>query len=1032
MTFTLVLISLYGSYLSVSYSQQRVSTNTQRLMELSNEFETNYTSQRTEAKQWAKTRDLPILRSRADGSKFELQRLQHNWPVYYMTMNLNAARTVSADRVWPGGDAGLNLTGLGVTIGHWDGGGVRTTHQELRGRAIQKDSPGSTDYHATHVAGTLIAKGIVPNARGMASSANLISYDWNNDFSEMAAEAANGLLFSNHSYGNITGWYYDYLGDGRWAWFGNPSISQTEDYHFGFYDEEAYYFDNITYNAPYYLIVKSAGNDRDDDGPSAGEFHWYYTGSTWMFSTAYRDQDGGADGYDCISAGGGIAKNTLVIGAIYDITSGYNGPATVQLTTYSSWGPTDDGRIKPDLVANGNSLYSSSNSSDAAYESLSGTSMSSPNVCGSLALLQEHYKNIHGHYMKASTLKGLVIHTADEAGASDGPDYQHGWGLLNVKKAALQISEDQLFDNTIQEQTLMNDQSFTYNFSTDGSAVRATISWTDPPHSAYTPALNPRTPALVNDLDLVLIETSTNTTFLPWVLNINNPAAAAMAGINSVDNTEQVYIANPIPGNYTLSITHKGTLKDGSQDFSLIISGSSVQIGCVPPDIAVKDTSGTFGSVATFEILIEECTKEIDAFGFKLDYDPKVLRYVQTRRAGLSESFEYLEGSVEDSNTIIVGGFNTVPIPAQSNGTIVAIDFEVICSTCNDGDVSSVSLFNLVDDIRSLNICDGTFTFIACPLGDVNGDYSITPQDALCAFKIYLNSGMIPQDFEECDNPCALQASDVTCSQGEITPQDALCILRAYLNHENPPLQCCPDMSNLTKTSGDIKLTIPDVTTTAGQIISVRILCDNYDDVDAFGFDIGYAKDMMAFKSFRPGDLTDAWEFVDVRENVPGVLTIGGFNPDRDVPVSAGVLIELTFLIKNSPSCTTELYVFNLKDDLTNAYTSNGNITVMNGHGTQQSTIPAEYFLAQNYPNPFNPETEIRYDIPEETFVTLAIYNSIGQKIITIVAEEQRPGSYVAHWHGLDETGRQAPSGIYFYRLSTAKYEQINKMVLIR
>ena len=133
--------------------------------------------------------------------------------------------------------------------------------------------------------------------------------------------------------------------------------------------------------------------------------------------------------YDCI-AHAAIGKNVLTVGAVNDIVGGYTGPASVVMTTLSCWGPADDGRIKPDIVANGMSLYSTDKDADNDYTTLTGTSMATPSVAGSLALLQEHWNNLNpGTYMKAATLKALIIHTADECGTNNGPDYEYGWGL---------------------------------------------------------------------------------------------------------------------------------------------------------------------------------------------------------------------------------------------------------------------------------------------------------------------------------------------------------------------------------------------------------------------------------------------------------------------------------------------------------------------------------------------------------------------------------------------------------------------------
>ncbi|MFH1011262.1 MAG: S8 family serine peptidase [bacterium] len=494
-------------------------------------------------------------------------------PVYYMIENLNAARTLSTDDVWPGGSAGYSLTGTGTDyLGIWDAGGVLLTHQEFGGRVVQMDSPSATHYHSTHVAGTMVAAGVDPNAKGMAFQASLDAYDWDYDDSEVAAAAAAGMRVSNHSYGYVTGWYYDY-GAGAWYWWGDVTISETEDWAFGFYNEITAAWDNIAYNAPYYMTVKSAGNDRDDAGPGPGGGHYVWQNEQWEWSTTTRDQDGGMDGYDCISYVG-IAKNVLAVGAVQDIPGGYTQPSDVVMSGFSGWGPADDGRIKPDIVANGIALYSTDDDANNDYTALSGTSMSSPNVSGSVGLLVQHYQNTHGGATpRASTVKAIVIHTADEAGANSGPDYRFGWGLMNTRKAADVIAEDQANPQTITEDFLSNGQTDSYDFWSDGSEpIRVTIAWTDPPGTPPPPSLNPTTPILVNDLDVRLVSASGPVTFNPYVLDPSNPDNVPATGDNFRDNAEQIYRASLVAGQYTVQVSHKGTLS-ADQYYSLVVTG---------------------------------------------------------------------------------------------------------------------------------------------------------------------------------------------------------------------------------------------------------------------------------------------------------------------------------------------------------------------------------------------------------------------------------------------------------------------------
>ena len=499
-------------------------------------------------------------------------------PLYRTTNNLIAAATTSTSAVWSGGGAGLNLSGSGVILGIWDGGPVRTTHQEYGGRVVVKDGSTATAAHATHVGGTMIASGVVTPAKGMSPAANLWSNDWNTDISEMAARAAEGLQVSNHSYGYIAGWSYNTKGDSRWVWYGHEPYNTTTDYGFGAYESISHDWDFVSFNAPDYLIVKSSGNDRCEGPDSQPVEHWVYdyTINNWVLSTAERDKDGGTYGFDCISYQG-VAKNILTVGSVKDIEAGYQQPSDVILVSSSSTGPADDGRIKPDIVANGSDLYSSSSTSDNSYSRMSGTSMATPNTSGSAGLLIQHHFNLTGSYsIRSATLKGLIIHTASESGTNPGPDYKFGWGLLNTQKAALLMSEDASngLNFNIRELTLSQGDTILIPVYTKGTEpLTTTICWTDPPSTVYGQYLNDATPMLVNDLDIRLISDSEDT-YLPWKLDGVNPSAAATTADNVVDNIEKVEAGTPsAQRTYFVQITHKGTLTNGVQNFSLIVSG---------------------------------------------------------------------------------------------------------------------------------------------------------------------------------------------------------------------------------------------------------------------------------------------------------------------------------------------------------------------------------------------------------------------------------------------------------------------------
>lgn len=606
-------------------------------------------------------------------------------PHYYVMENLNAAKTVSTNKVWPGGGHGYSLTGSGTTLGKlglWDGGGVLTTHQELTGRVTQMDSPIGTNSHSTHVAGTMIATGVSANAKGMSYQANLAAYEWGNDLSEMASAASGGMRVSSHSYGFVTGWYQS----GDWYWFGDTGISAVEDYYFGFYDDDAQDWDNVAYNAPYYTIAKSAGNDRDDY-PGAGVGHWVWNNvlGDWEWSTDTRDPDGGTDGYDCI-AHSALAKNIITVGAVNDIPSGYSAPGDVVMSIFSGWGPTDDGRIKPDLVANGIGLYSCTNTSNSSYATSSGTSMSTPNLSGSVNLLVRHYEDTHGGGSPlSSTVKAILVQTADEAGANLGPDYKFGWGLLNTLKAAMVMTEDTSDVFHITEDYLSNGDIDTLFLASDGlDSLRLTLAWTDPPGTPESPSLNPTTSMLVNDLDLRLQYLDIPVTYYPYVLNPSSPGDAASTGDNTRDNVEQVYVPAPMAGDYMVTVRHKGTLAS-NQWYSLVSSEKLTTEGpdLQPPSVTVVQPNGG-------EMLQGETEYEIRWIATDAEGVNSVSIYLSTN-GGASFPYPIATGEPNDSSYV----WEVYPI-YSGNCRVKVIAYD---PSMNAGEDQSDANFSIVESL---------------------------------------------------------------------------------------------------------------------------------------------------------------------------------------------------------------------------------------------------------------------------------------------------------------------------------------------
>jgi hypothetical protein len=572
-------------------------------------FAARASAEKARAVNWATARGLPTRVETPQGTQ-EIMRLdQENQPIYYTTDNVNAAKTTAANLLRNANP--YNVNGTNATkpynIGEWDAGSVRGTHQEFKGsRITNKNSSAAVHSHATHVAGTIAASGVDANALGMAPASNILAYDWTSDVAEMTAEAATSpvfgakILVSNHSYGISCGW------NGT-TWMGRAD--EREDRKFGQYSSDARDLDALAANSPYHLQMWSAGNDRSHQPPAPGTtFTFQSTGVTAAYNPAIHPvADGAKGGYDTVGPRK-TAKNILTVGAVTAAVNekGQRDVTKVQVSTFGAWGPTDDGRIKPDVVADGVNVYSTESSGDAAYSTKSGTSMATPNTTGSAIFLQEVYgDNFAGEAMRASTLKALLIHTADDI-FNPGPDYRSGWGVVNVKSGAdviLSHKDAPANKHLIESVLTTTVTSEQFAFEWDGvNPIRVTLCWADPAGTAQT-GMNTSTSVLVNDLDVRV--TGPSGVVQPYVLNPASPATDATRGDNVRDNVEQVFVAAPVAGTYTVVINHKGTLSGGQQAYSLIQTGlraNSPVIALSATAMSISTAAATNAAPQTFTV----------------------------------------------------------------------------------------------------------------------------------------------------------------------------------------------------------------------------------------------------------------------------------------------------------------------------------------------------------------------------------------------------------------------------------------------
>lgn len=417
--------------------------------------------------------------------------------------SLHRSNVINSDFI-----SGRHYNGSGTAISLADDGEVGP-HIDFQGRLTNILSSGPGGTHGDMTSGIAVGAGnLDPTIRGMADGANIYVHDIN--------AGADGY---DHIY-NAPSFFSQY----------GTTIASTS-YSQGCNDYDIYSStgDQITHDNPWFLFVFSAGNNAFGD---CG----YGAGSPWGTIT------------------GGFKQGKNVIACA-------NLDAHEVLDNSSSQGPSQDGRVKPDISANGADQLSTDEGN--TYQVGGGTSAACPGIAGVSAQLYQAYKEMNsGVNPEGALIKACLLNGAEDIG-NPGPDFNYGWGRVNALRA-IQTLEDHryLLDSAVQGSS----QSFPITVPAGTNQVRVMLYWLDKegdPAATY---------ALVNDLDLQVSDPSL-VTYNPWILDPTPTVSAltsnAVRGADHLNNMEQVTIDNPVAGTYSVQV--QGTLiPSGTQRFYLV------------------------------------------------------------------------------------------------------------------------------------------------------------------------------------------------------------------------------------------------------------------------------------------------------------------------------------------------------------------------------------------------------------------------------------------------------------------------------
>jgi PKD repeat protein len=393
------------------------------------------------------------------------------------------------DTQFPGG---RRYTGEGVGVLVRDDG-VVGPHIDFQGRIDNSLVDPQIGSHGDGVAGILCGAGnLDPRMRGMAASASLYVLNYESDFLDETMD-----LFFNKNVIVTNSSYSDGCNDG--------------------YTEGTATVDQQLYDNPTLMHVFSAGNSNNQN---CG----YGAGNQW----------------GNITGGHKMAKNCIASANLF---------SDATLANSSSRGPAHDGRLKPDIAANGQEQRSTDENN--TYQVFGGTSGAAPGIAGILAQLHQAYREKHGgETADAALLKTLLLNTANDLG-NKGPDFKYGWGHVNAYRAALALEEERHFKAVV-----LPGQTNTHSITipTGVAQARIMVYWMDPPASVMT------SKALINDIDISMQDPA-STKYLPWVLDPTpDPAKLdlpATNGMDTLNNMEQISIDNPAAGTYVLSVVGK-------------------------------------------------------------------------------------------------------------------------------------------------------------------------------------------------------------------------------------------------------------------------------------------------------------------------------------------------------------------------------------------------------------------------------------------------------------------------------------------
>ena len=203
------------------------------------------------------------------------------------------------------------------------------------------------------------------------------------------------------------------------------------------------------------------------------------------------------------------------------------------------------------------------------------------------------------------------------------------------------------------------------------------------------------------------------------------------------------------------------------------------------------------------------------------------------------------------------------------------------------------------------------------------------------------------------------------------------------------------------------------------------IKAEEHEKIFSFNINLNYNSAELKFLGLKKTKLSHHFETA-VNDLKTGAVKIGGFATSPII--NQGTYLEIEFEKKNNSNHSYKIEIESYR--INNEAEKYGIVTFVNK--TNETTLPNRFILQQNYPNPFNSSTIIKYQLAEDGFVCLQIYDMLGQKLKTLIESQQSAGAYQISWNGKDENNKYLSSGMYVYKIKSNEFQQAKKVIFMK